>query len=128
MAHTLAFELSKYKIRVNSVSPGLVKTAMTYWVPQQPDWETQLKYYGGFPRLVEVKGIGSAYVYLLNDAATCTTSTDIKVNGVVGSKFFSFQTRFRVYPPFMSFASIFGSQANQMSFYYSLLSTRLVEG
>ena len=87
MTHTLAMEWAQYGIRVNSVSPGLVKTAMTYWVPQQPDWEQQLKYYGGFPRLAEVQELGGAYVYLLSDAASYTTSIDIPVNGVIGSKF-----------------------------------------
>lgn len=86
MAHTLAMEWAKYGIRVNSVSPGLVRTAMTYWVPQQPDWEQQLKYYGGIPRLAEVQELGGAYVYLLSDAASYTTSIDIPVNGVIGSK------------------------------------------
>ncbi|KAJ5880391.1 uncharacterized protein N7473_011444 [Penicillium subrubescens] len=86
MTHTLAIEWAQYGIRVNSVSPGLVKTAMTYWVPQQPDWEQQLKYYGGFPRLAEVQELGGAYVYLLSDAASYTTSIDIPVNGVIGSK------------------------------------------
>ena len=62
---------------------------MTYWVPQQPDWEQQLKYYGGFPRLAEVQELGGAYVYLLSDAASYTTSIDIPVNGVIGSKYFS---------------------------------------
>ncbi|ETS81507.1 hypothetical protein PFICI_06509 [Pestalotiopsis fici W106-1] len=81
MTHTLAMEWAKYGIRVNSVSPGLVRTAMTYWVPQQPDWEQQLKYYGGFPRLAEVQELGGAYVYLLSDAASYTTSIDIPVNG-----------------------------------------------
>jgi NAD(P)-dependent dehydrogenase (short-subunit alcohol dehydrogenase family) len=47
MTSTIAMEWAQYNIRVKSVSPGLVKTAMTYWVPQQPDWEQQLKYYGG---------------------------------------------------------------------------------
>ncbi|KAF2267240.1 short chain alcohol dehydrogenase [Lojkania enalia] len=84
MVHTLAMEWAQYNIRVNSVSPGLVKTAMTYWVPQQPDWEQQLKYYGGFPRLAEVEELGGAYVYLLSDAASYTTSIDIPVNGVIG--------------------------------------------
>ena len=79
-------EWAQYGIRVNSVSPGLVKTAMTYWVPQQPDWEQQLKYYGGIPRLAEVEELGGAYVYLLSDAASYTTSIDIPVNGVIGSK------------------------------------------
>ncbi|KAE8422908.1 hypothetical protein BDV36DRAFT_309221 [Aspergillus pseudocaelatus] len=86
MTHTLAMEWAQYGIRVNSVSPGLVKTAMTYWVPQQPDWEQQLKYYGGFPRLAEVQELGGAYVYLLSDAASYTTSIDIPVNGVIGSE------------------------------------------
>lgn len=86
MTHTLAMEWAKYGIRVNSISPGLVRTAMTYWVPQQPDWEQQLKYYGGMPRLAEVQELGGAYVYLLSDAASYTTSIDIPVNGVIGSK------------------------------------------
>ncbi|KAJ4304638.1 hypothetical protein N0V90_000164 [Kalmusia sp. IMI 367209] len=84
MTHTLAMEWAQYNIRVNSVSPGLVKTAMTYWVPQQPDWDQQLKYYGGIPRLAEVEELGGAYVYLLSDAAAYTTSIDIPVNGVIG--------------------------------------------
>lgn len=90
MTHTLAMEWAQYNIRVNSVSPGLVNTAMTYWVPQQPDWEQQLKYYGGMPRLAEVEELGGAYVYLLSDAASYTTSIDIPVNGVIGSKFLLF--------------------------------------
>lgn len=84
MTHTLAMEWAQYNIRVNSVSPGLVKTAMTYWVEQQSDWEQQLKYYGGMPRLAAVEELGGAYVYLLSDAASYTTSIDIPVNGVIG--------------------------------------------
>ncbi|KAF2489684.1 NAD(P)-binding protein [Lophium mytilinum] len=84
MTHTLAMEWAAHNIRVNSVSPGLVNTAMTYWVPQQPDWEKQLEYYGGMPRLAEVEELGGAYVYLLSDAASYTTSIDIPVNGVIG--------------------------------------------
>ncbi len=95
MTHTLAMEWAKYGIRVNSVSPGLVNTAMTYWVPQQPDWEQQLKYYGGFPRLAEVQELGGAYVYLLSDAASYTTSIDIPVNGVIGSESRPFRTSSR---------------------------------
>ncbi|KAJ4364950.1 hypothetical protein N0V83_008566 [Neocucurbitaria cava] len=84
MTHTLAMEWAPYGIRVNSVSPGLVKTAMTYWVEKQSDWESQLKYYRGIPRLAEVQELGGAYVYLLSDAASYTTSIDIPINGVIG--------------------------------------------
>lgn len=52
----------------------------------EPDWGQKLKYYGGFPRLAEVQALGGAYVYLLSDAASYTTSIDIPVNGVIGSK------------------------------------------
>lgn len=90
MTHTLAMEWAPHGIRVNSVSPGLVNTAMTYWVPQQEDWEQQLKYYGGFPRLAEVQELGGAYVYLLSEAASYTTSIDIPVNGVIGGELFFF--------------------------------------
>lgn len=95
MTHTLAMEWAQYNIRVNSVSPGLVNTAMTYWVPQQSDWEQQLKYYGGMPRLAEVEELGGAYVYLLSDAASYTTSIDIPVNGVIGSEYISRHRVFR---------------------------------
>ncbi|OJD40228.1 3-oxoacyl-(acyl-carrier-protein) reductase 2 [Diplodia corticola] len=84
MTHTLAMEWAPHGIRVNSVSPGLVETAMTYWVPRQEDWDTQLRYYGGMPRLAHVRELGGAYVYLLSDAASYTTSIDVPVNGVVG--------------------------------------------
>ncbi|KAF5865915.1 hypothetical protein ETB97_001983 [Aspergillus alliaceus] len=80
---TLAMEWAQHGIRVNSVSPGLVKTAMAYCVPQQPDWEQQLKYYGEIWRFGEVQELGGAYVYLLSDAASYTTSVDIPVIGVI---------------------------------------------
>lgn len=38
---------------------------------------------GELPHLAEVKGLGRAYVYLLSDAASYTTSIDSPVNGVV---------------------------------------------
>jgi len=37
--HKLAMGWAKYGISVNSVIPGLVKTVMTYWVPEQPNRE-----------------------------------------------------------------------------------------
>ncbi|KAF2762763.1 NAD(P)-binding protein [Pseudovirgaria hyperparasitica] len=84
MTKTLALEWSQYNIRVNSVSPGLVKTAMTSWVSRQPDWATQLHYYGGLPRLASVEEVGSAYVYLLSGAAGYVTGVDVQVNGGIG--------------------------------------------
>lgn len=85
MTHTLAMEWASHGIRVNCVSPGFVKTAMTYYVEKSPDWGDKMKYYGGMPRLAEPKELGGAYVYLLSDGASYTTGIDIPVAGVVGA-------------------------------------------
>lgn len=85
MTHTLAMEWAKHGIRVNSISPGFVKTAMTYFVDQSPDWNLKMQYYGGMPRLADPKELGGAYVYLLSDCASYTTGIDIPVAGIVGA-------------------------------------------
>lgn len=85
MTHTLAMEWAQHGIRVNSISPGFVKTAMTYFVDQAPDWHLKMQYYGGMPRLADPKELGGAYVYLLSDAASYTTGIDIPVAGIVGA-------------------------------------------
>ncbi|KAL3476138.1 hypothetical protein BJX99DRAFT_270594 [Aspergillus californicus] len=85
MTHTLAMEWADHGIRVNSISPGFVKTALTYYVESSPDWDTKMKYYGGMPRLAIPQELGGAYVYLLSDSASYTTGIDIPVAGVVGA-------------------------------------------
>ncbi|CAG8372403.1 unnamed protein product [Penicillium salamii] len=85
MTHTMAMEWAKHGIRVNSISPGLIKTAMTYFVDQAPDWDLKMQYYGGMPRLADPKELGGAYVYLLSDGASYTTGIDIPVAGIVGA-------------------------------------------
>ncbi|OJJ06722.1 hypothetical protein ASPVEDRAFT_200842 [Aspergillus versicolor CBS 583.65] len=85
MVHTLAMEWAQHGIRVNSISPGFIKTAMTYFVDQAPDWNLKMQYYGGMPRLAEPKELGGGYVYLLSDGASYTTGIDIPIAGVVGA-------------------------------------------
>lgn len=85
MTHTLAMEWAQHGIRVNSISPGFVKTAMTYYVERAPDWDMKMKYYGGMPRLAIPQELGGAYVYLLSDSASYTTGIDIPVAGIVGA-------------------------------------------
>ncbi|KAF5547761.1 NAD(P)-binding domain-containing protein [Fusarium mexicanum] len=85
MTHTLAMEWSQYGIRVNSISPGFVKTDLTYYVETAPDWDTKMKYYGGMPRLALPQELGGAYVYLLSETATYTTGIDIPIAGIVGA-------------------------------------------
>jgi NAD(P)-dependent dehydrogenase (short-subunit alcohol dehydrogenase family) len=85
MTHTLAMEWAKHGIRVNSISPGFVRTAMTYYVEKSPDWNLKMQYYGGFPRLALPQELGGAYVYLLSDVASYTTGIDIPIAGIVGA-------------------------------------------
>jgi NAD(P)-dependent dehydrogenase (short-subunit alcohol dehydrogenase family) len=85
MTHTLAMEWSKHGIRVNSVSPGFVRTQMTYYVEQQADWGDKMRYYGGMPRLADPRELGGAYVYLLSEGASYTTGIDIPIAGCVGA-------------------------------------------
>ncbi|KAL1801329.1 hypothetical protein ACET3X_001671 [Alternaria dauci] len=85
MAHTLAMEWAKHGIRVNSISPGFMRTQMTYFVDKAPDWDLKMQYYGGMPRLADPRELGGAYVYLLSDSASYTTGIDIPVAGIVGA-------------------------------------------
>ncbi|KAL1854958.1 hypothetical protein VTK73DRAFT_8631 [Phialemonium thermophilum] len=85
LTHTLAMEWAHHGIRVNSISPGFVKTALTYYVETSPDWDTKMKYYGGMPRLALPQELGGAYVYLLSDTASYTTGIDIPIAGIVGA-------------------------------------------
>ncbi|KAK5717761.1 hypothetical protein LTR15_008600 [Elasticomyces elasticus] len=85
MAHTLAMEWAEHGIRVNSISPGFVRTAMTYAIERAPDFDLKMKYYGGMPRLALPQELGGAYVYLLSDTASYTTGIDIPVAGIVGA-------------------------------------------
>ncbi len=82
LSKALAFELAPHGIRTNSISPGYIESAMTQ--------ELRVQY----PHLVEImqsappmKRIGNrndltgAIVYLLSDASSYTTGTDIQITG-----------------------------------------------
>jgi len=87
LTHTFAMEWAKHGIRVNSISPGFVRTQMTtYYVEKDPEeWNRKMQYYGGMPRLAEPRELGGAYVYLLSDGASYTTGIDTPIAGIVGA-------------------------------------------
>jgi NAD(P)-dependent dehydrogenase (short-subunit alcohol dehydrogenase family) len=43
MTHTLAMEWATHGIRVNSISPGFVRTQMTAKIEAAPDFQTKMK-------------------------------------------------------------------------------------
>lgn len=82
LAKSLAVEWSLFgsgKVRVNSVSPGYVKTKLTSQMNPAlvEKWTTSTP----MGRLASPKEITGAYVYLASDASSYTTGTDILVDG-----------------------------------------------
>lgn len=74
----LASEFGPQGIRVNSISPGYVNTALT-----QYKLDDKFPIWGGMPRMAEPREIAGTYVYLLSDAASYTSGEDIRVHGSV---------------------------------------------
>lgn len=78
---TLAEKYAKSNIRVNSISPAFIQTAMTSnnhvpsWYKEKLESLTMIPRFG-FPN--EVSG---AIVFLASDAASYMTGTDIKIDG-----------------------------------------------
>lgn len=73
-------ELGKYNIRVNAVSPGVVKTDMV----KENVTEEMLAYLNNLTPLQRMGNpyeLAGAYVYLASDESSYTTGTNIDVNG-----------------------------------------------
>jgi NAD(P)-dependent dehydrogenase (short-subunit alcohol dehydrogenase family) len=53
-------EWSKHGIRVSGISPGFVRTVMTYYVETASDWDLKRQYHGCMPRLADPRELGGA--------------------------------------------------------------------
>lgn len=75
-----ALELSKYNIRVNTVSPGLTKTplALAGWAVEEIE---EQKKNNPLKRLGETGDIANAVLYLLSNKASYINGENINVNG-----------------------------------------------
>ncbi|KEP45711.1 sorbose reductase sou1 [Rhizoctonia solani 123E] len=82
MTRSLACELGKHKIRVNSISPGYIYTKMTAaYLDSQPGLEekwSNLNPLGRIGRPDELRGVTA---WLASDASTFCTGSDIIVSG-----------------------------------------------
>jgi NAD(P)-dependent dehydrogenase (short-subunit alcohol dehydrogenase family) len=81
LTKSLASEWAKYNIRVNSISPGYMKTAMTektLETDMAKDWWLRLTPMGrpGLPC-----ELGGAVVYLASDASSFMTGADLIIDG-----------------------------------------------
>lgn len=79
----LGSEFACQGIRVNCVSPGYIRTALTTYPDTDPLWSTKLDIWGGMHRLAEPRELAGTYVYLLSDASSYTTGVDIRVDGSI---------------------------------------------
>lgn len=78
MARSLANEWRGFA-RVNSISPGYIDTGLSDFVAQET--QEQWKSYIPLGRYGQAKELKGAYVYLLSDASTYTTGTDMLIDG-----------------------------------------------
>lgn len=78
----IAIELSKRKIRVNSISPGTILTSMMRNYLNNLSEEEQKKRIAGFPLgLGNPEDIANGCVFLLSDASRWVTGTNLVIDG-----------------------------------------------
>jgi 3alpha(or 20beta)-hydroxysteroid dehydrogenase len=74
LTKSAALELGPSGIRVNSVHPGLIKTPMTEWVPEDI-FQTALG------RIAEPREVSNLIVYLASDESSYSTGSEFVVDG-----------------------------------------------
>lgn len=80
MVAPMAAEMNQYGIRVNSISPGYVRTEMTAPFPHLLEgWKDEVM----LGRVAEPEDIKGACVFLASDASSYCTGSDIVVDGGV---------------------------------------------
>lgn len=79
LTKSLAVEWADKGIRVNSVSPGYIFTELTSFVRE--DWRDKWKELTPIKRLGTPEEIAGAVIYLLSDASSFATGTDLIIDG-----------------------------------------------
>ena len=81
MMKTMAQELAPYKIRVNSIAPGAIKTRINRKAWETPEAEAKLLELIPYKRVGETRDIGAAAVWLASDESDYVNGTTIFVDG-----------------------------------------------
>ncbi|RFU75022.1 d-arabinitol 2-dehydrogenase [Trichoderma arundinaceum] len=68
-------------IRVNSLSPGVIQTPMTQTVLNRQDWTSVWEQEAMLKRISKPEEYRGAVVFLLGDASSYVTGTDLRVDG-----------------------------------------------
>jgi len=79
LTKSLAVELAPKGIRMNSISPGYIRTEMTGTVRQ--DWQDTWVEMIPFKRMGTPEELAGAVIYLLSEASTYTSGADMIIDG-----------------------------------------------
>ncbi|WP_353650864.1 SDR family oxidoreductase [Nakamurella sp. A5-74] len=79
VSKALGVEWVEDRVRVNSISPGYVRTALTANNP--PEMNAEFAAHTPLGRMAEVGEIAAPIMFLLSDAAAYITATDLAVDG-----------------------------------------------
>ena len=81
MMQSIAQELAPYKIRVNSIAPGAIKTRINRKAWETPEAEAKLLELIPYKRVGEARDIGAVTVWLASDESDYVNGTTIFVDG-----------------------------------------------
>lgn len=81
MMKTMAQELAPYKIRVNSIAPGAIKTPINHSAWDTPEKEAALLKFIPYGRVGEPDDIGRPAVWLASDQSDYLTGATLYVDG-----------------------------------------------
>ncbi|NIB38957.1 glucose 1-dehydrogenase [Pseudomaricurvus alkylphenolicus] len=81
MTKTAALELGKDKIRVNSVHPGVINTAMVQWDKYSEEQKQAVVGNFALPRIGEPQEVATMVAFLASDAASYSTGAEFMVDG-----------------------------------------------
>ena len=83
LTRTLATDWAKYNIRVNSISPGVMNTAINAEVLTNKELYEKVRNYTPLRRMGEPHELGGVAVFLASSASSFITGADIFVDGGV---------------------------------------------
>ena len=81
LMQTMAQELAQYRIRVNSIAPGAIKTPINKSARETPEAEHELLQIIPYDRIGETSDIARAAVWLASDQSDYITGTTLFVDG-----------------------------------------------
>jgi NAD(P)-dependent dehydrogenase (short-subunit alcohol dehydrogenase family) len=82
MSRSLAVEWGQYGIRVNTLSPGYIRTAMTdQLLAEKPEIETLWMAGALLGRLGAPEDFKAPAIYMLSDGSSFMTGADLRVDG-----------------------------------------------